>query len=109
MLTYAKHVQGFMAGVSREDFELNTEKQFAVVRALEVIGEAAKSVSDEYRALAPEIPWKQIAGMRDKLIHHYFGVRFDTVWAVATRDVDELVVHLEKLVNSFAPPNPKPD
>jgi uncharacterized protein with HEPN domain len=67
------------------------------LRALEVIGEAAKSVPESIRSKEPDIPWKQIAGMRDKLIHHYFGVRLDTVWAVATQDVQDLLPKLERL------------
>jgi uncharacterized protein with HEPN domain len=98
MLSYARLVETFVAGVSKQEFEQNTEKQFAVVRALEVIGEAANNIPEAHRLLAPEIPWKQISAMRDKLIHHYFGVRFDTVWTVATREVGVLVVELERLL-----------
>jgi uncharacterized protein with HEPN domain len=96
MLSYARLVNEFIEGVSKEEFEKNTEKQFAVVRALEVIGEAAKNVPEVHRSLAPEVPWKQISAMRDKLIHHYFGVRFDTVWTVATREVQDLIVQLNR-------------
>ena len=97
MLSYARLAHTFVVGVSRDEFDANPEKQLAVVRALEVIGEAAKGVPNEVRALAPGVPWKQIAGMRDKLIHHYFGVKLDTVWEVATRDLAALEPELEVL------------
>ena len=64
--------------------------QDAVLRNLEVIGEAVKKISDATRRQAPEVPWKQIAGLRDVLIHNYFGVQLDRVWQVVERDLTSL-------------------
>ena len=62
----------FTDGVDLEMFELDDLRQFAVVRALEILGEASKLISSETKLLAPEIPWRDIARTRDKMIHHYF-------------------------------------
>ena len=67
--------QQFVAGIDFETFQANDEKVFAVIRALEVIGEAVKFVPQSERERYPQIPWQAVAGMRDKLIHGYFGER----------------------------------
>ena len=72
---------GFLAGAMVQD---------AVIRNLEIIGEAVKNLSSETREQCPEIPWRQIAGMRDVLIHEYFGVRIETVWNVVENRLPEL-------------------
>jgi uncharacterized protein with HEPN domain len=63
-----------------EAFRANTMAQDAVVRNFEIIGEAVKSLSADVKSLHPDVPWRNIAAMRDKLIHHYFGVNLDVVW-----------------------------
>ncbi len=70
----------FLEDITQEEFYKNKEKQYAVLRALEIIGEATKNLSKDLRAKYREIPWKDIAGMRDKLIHEYFGVKLELVW-----------------------------
>lgn len=65
-------------------------RQDAVIRKLEIIGEAVKQLSDATKRSRPEIPWKQIAGMRDQLTHHYFGVDLALVWRVVERDLPAL-------------------
>lgn len=78
---YLKHIldaisdiEKFIEDVGKEELLENKEKQYAVLRAIEIIGEATKNLSKELKAKYPRIPWKDIAGMRDKLIHEYFGV-----------------------------------
>jgi uncharacterized protein with HEPN domain len=88
MMTY---IQDFVAGMTREQFITDIKTYFAVVRALEVIGEAAKQVTAEIRDRHPDVPWKQMAGMRDRLIHGYFGVDANIVWATATKLIPELL------------------
>jgi len=80
----------FVEGMSSEDFLQDDKTAYAVIRALEVIGEATKGVPDEVRDKHPDIPWRSMAGMREKLIHHYFGVELDTVWKTVTQDLRTL-------------------
>jgi uncharacterized protein with HEPN domain len=69
----------------------------AVIRNIEIIGQAVKGISDGTRTLEPAVPWRQIAGMRDKLIHEYFGVDLALVWDVVERELPTLRPQLEKL------------
>ena len=78
-------------------FFADTRTQDAVVRNLEIIGEAAKNVSKDQRVAQPSVPWRALSGMRDKLIHEYFGVDLEVVWQVVERDIPELKQHLPRL------------
>lgn len=80
----------FAGGMSFDEFEDDERTVFAVVRALEVAGEAAKSVPETWRQRFPRIPWRDLTGMRDKLIHGYFGVSKEIVWKTVTHDLPAL-------------------
>ncbi len=90
----------FTLGMSSADFDKDRKTQDAVIRNLEVIGEIAKRVDDDFRSEHPEVPWKKIAGMRDKLIHDYLGVDLDAVWLVVELSLPELKEDLESLLRS---------
>lgn len=81
----------YLAGIDAPTFHTTRLVQDGVIRQLEIIGEAAKQVTDRTRRRAPSIPWRSMAGMRDKLIHQYFGVDLDQVWLTATDDVPFLL------------------
>ena len=87
-----------MQGVSRSDFEKYERLQDAVTQPLEIIGEAAGHVSEEYRELQREIPWHKMIGMRNRLIHEYFRVNYGTVWDTVKDDLPELVQLLEEII-----------
>ena len=77
----------FIAGMSYEEFIKDEKTIFAVLRAIEVIGEAVKHIPADFRVKFPDIPWRDIAGMRDVLIHDYSGVDLETVWETIKTDI----------------------
>jgi len=83
-------VESYVAGIDLVEFSEDHEKQDAVVRRLEIMGEAVKNLPSELRAQHPEVPWARIAGMRDKVIHDYMRVDFELVWTVATDMLEDL-------------------
>jgi len=74
-------------------------RQDATIRKLQVIGEAVKSLSETAKSEQPHIPWKQIAGLRDKVIHDYFGVNLDIVWAVVEKELPALRTAIDQLLS----------
>ncbi len=95
-------IERYVADLSREQFEEDEKTQDAVIRNLEVIGEAAKSVSAPMRRENSHIPWKDLAGVRDKLIHHYFGVNYAIVWKIIKDELPPLVSQLDEVLNGLA-------
>lgn len=96
MLDAAQKAIEFAKSCRREDLDTDEKLALAIVRLLEILGEAAKSVSDRCRRDHPGIPWRQIAGTRDRLIHGYFDVDLDIVWKIVTEDLPSLADELEK-------------
>ncbi len=94
----AGRVATYTSGLTYVDFLEDLKTQDAVVRNLEIVGEAVKRIPEEIRNKVPDIPWKSVAGMRDKLIHHYFGVNFDIVWAVVQQDLPPLTEAVKSLL-----------
>lgn len=90
-------IREYTEGISEDDFFEDTQVQDSVFRRLEIIGEAVKNIPDEIRTNYPDIPWRQIAGMRDVLIHEYFGVNLRRVWKVIKEDVDKLEKEINKV------------
>ncbi|MBI3032063.1 DUF86 domain-containing protein [Candidatus Woesearchaeota archaeon] len=90
MLELIDKVESFSEGLSRQDFDKDELRQYAIVRAIEIIGEAAKNLSSSFTSQHSSIPWKDIIGMRDKLIHHYFGVDLKAVWDTMNNDLPDL-------------------
>lgn len=87
----------------KKGFERDELLQAWFVRNLQIIGEAARGIPEEVRALAPQIPWHQIAGMRNVLVHGYFEIDTDLVWDAATRDVPALKPAIEQLLATLNP------
>lgn len=85
--------------VDKDEFMINQTVQDAVVRRLEVIGEATKHLPSSLTELRSEIPWKEIAGMRDVLIHEYFGVNIGRVWKVVENDLSDLKEAVHYLID----------
>ena len=74
-------IESFTVGIEFDEFRANREKILAVVKSIEILGEAVKKIPDEIRGQYPQIPWKAIAGMRDVLVHEYWGIDVNVVWA----------------------------
>jgi len=98
MLDAINLIKSYLKDKSYEEFKSNRMLQDAVIREIEIIGEATKNLSVEFRNKYPKIPWRQIAGMRDKLIHGYFGVDLDAVWDTATKDIPLLREKLQEIL-----------
>ena len=95
ILDAMKKCQSFVAGMSYEDFLGDEKTTFAVTRALEIIGEATKRVPDDVRRRYPAISWREMARMRNRVIHGYFGVNLEVVWRTITEDVPGAIPHVE--------------
>jgi len=100
VLDSIKIIEKFVEGISKSAFDNNLMIQDAVVRRLEIIGEAVKNLPNRFEQKYKDIPWKDVTGMRDKLIHHYFGVNLENVWKVVQEDIPKLKIQVEKILNN---------
>lgn len=91
-------VTGFVEGMGYDDFAADKKTVYAVIRAVEIIGEAVKKIPDKVKADYPQIPWKEMAGMRNKLIHEYFGVDIKRVWSTVKKDIPNLEPLFNKIL-----------
>lgn len=94
-----RRITEYVAAVQYEIFIGDIKTQDAVIRNLEILGEATKHLTEELKTNHPEIPWKSLAGVRDRLIHHYFGVNLDIVWQIVTTELPPVALLLEKIIN----------
>ena len=97
ILENIQDIEIFMDGVARAEFFGDKEKQNAVISSLEIIGEAVKMLPSTLTERYPGIPWKEIAGTRDKIIHQYFSVDLDIIWDIAKGDLPKLKKQIEKI------------
>lgn len=86
------------AGMTLQDFCEDETRKRAFIRSLEIMGEAVKNVPDSIKQEYPEIPWRKIAAMRDKLIHFYFGVDYNLVWSVVQNELPLLRTHIQLII-----------
>jgi uncharacterized protein with HEPN domain len=101
MLDAARQAAAFVAGRARDDLDTDHMLRRALKDCVQEIGEAASRVSDEGRARAPGLPWKQIVGMRHRIVHVYYDIDADALWTVAVRDLPVLEAALEAALNAW--------
>jgi uncharacterized protein with HEPN domain len=100
ILAAIESIEGFIAGMDLDTFQVDDKTNSAVIRKLEIIGEAVKQIPDEIRQEYSQIPWKEMAGMRDKLIHFYFGVDYHLVWKTITERLPHVKQDIEKVLQN---------
>ncbi len=92
----------FILGMTLEEFKQDKKTIFAVTRAIEIIGEATKQIPPTIREEYPQIPWKSIAGMRDKMIHQYFGINLQVLWDTVEQDLPPLKTTIKEIFNNIS-------
>ena len=104
--TAIARIERYTAHMLREQFEEDEKTQDAVIRNLEIIGEAAKNGSTATRRETPTIPWKDLAGVHDKLIHHYFGINFSIIWTIIRDELPPLVPEFDEILRNIPDETP---
>ena len=94
-------IEDFSKGMNKPELISNRFKQSAIVREIEIIGEAVKNISEKTKNKYSAIEWKNISGTRDKMIHHYFGVDLNIIWEIISKDIPVLKMQIEKLIKDF--------
>lgn len=100
MLEAAKEIIKFSQGKSRSDLEKDPILELALVRLTEIIGEAATRISKDFRDKFSSIPWENIIGMRNRVVHAYYDINLDRVWDTITDDIPSLITELEKITST---------
>ena len=101
ILASMEKIERYIAGISYEDFIRNEQLIDAVERNVEKIGEAAAAIPDEIRKQHPEVPWKTIVGLRNKVIHHYFAVDHEVIWQIATKNIPATKGKISAIVREY--------
>ena len=106
MLDYAREAVAMARGHSRADLDTDRMLELSLARLVQIVGEAAWFVSDNFRALHPQVPWRAIIGTRQKLTHGYDSASSDEVWSIIQNDLSPLIVQIQAIISPPPPPQP---
>ena len=95
-------IETFIKGMTFDEFACDKKTKNAVIRSIEVIGEATKKIPQSITKKHPTVPWKKMAGMRDKLIHEYFGIDISILWKVATEEIPPLKAEIQQILKTLS-------
>jgi uncharacterized protein with HEPN domain len=98
LLSSIEKIETYVRGITFDEFSRDTKTVDAVIRNFEIIGEVTKHIPEDLRKKYPNIPWREMAGMRDKLIHEYFGIKIDLVWETIRKRLPEVKILIRKLL-----------
>ncbi len=101
ILECIERIEQYPEGLIEGDFVSNFEKQDAILRRLEVIGEAVKNIPEIVRKKFPDVPWRKIAGLRDIVIHAYFGIKPQRIWKIIQQDIPSLKIQISQVKSNF--------
>lgn len=104
ILEAIKRIRDYILDMDYNSFLVDMKTRDAVVRNLEIIGEASKNIKDDFRNQYPDLPWKEMAGVRDKLIHHYFGINFEVVWTIIHEELPSVQENIDIILNTISLP-----
>jgi uncharacterized protein with HEPN domain len=97
----AELIEKYLGKKSLNDFLASSQVQDSVIRRLEIIGEAVKNIPENFKKSYPELPWRKIAGLRDILIHQYFGIDLELTWEIAKQNIPELKTEIKNVLNKI--------
>ena len=97
----AELIENYISNLQPIDFFASTQIQDSVIRRLEIIGEAVKNIPDDFKKEYPDLPWRKIAGLRDILIHQYFGVDMELTWEIAKNNIPDLKNEIIQVLNKM--------